>query len=181
MVEELLFSTNPQKILSFLIRHPDEEFFDRQVSKLTGISRAGTNFALRNLAKEGLILRQKRGRMYFYKAQSNDTLIKYLKITQNIAFLYPLVKKIKGLSLRITLYGSARNGENTPQSDIDLFILTRNTQKVKDIIFKSKLREKLQCIINTPNDFVKLKVKNKTFYKEIESGITLWEQNECRI
>lgn len=176
MPEKILFFTNCQKILSFLIRNPDKEYFDREVSKLTGVSRAGTNFALRELAEKGLILREKRGRMYFYKAPSNDILIKYLKILQNIVFLHPLIEKLKKLSLRIVFYGSAAKGENTTESDIDVFILTRTPDEVGKIIFKDKLREKIQYVAHTPNDFIKSKKRNPTFYKEVEKGIVLWQE-----
>jgi predicted nucleotidyltransferase len=176
MPEKILFFTNCQKILSFLIRNPDKEYFDREVSKLTGVSRAGTNFALRELAENGLILREKRGRMYFYKAPSNDILIKYLKILQNIVFLHPLIEKLKKLSLRIVFYGSAAKGENTTESDIDVFILTRTPDEVEKIIFKDKLREKIQYVAHTPNDFIKSKKRNPTFYKEAEKGIVLWQE-----
>ena len=175
MLEKMFFSTNCQKILSFLIQNPDKEYFDREISKLTSVSRAGTNFALRDLAKEGLILREKRGRMYFYKASSNDILIKYLKILQNIVSLLPLIKKLKKLSLKIILYGSAANGWNTTESDIDIFIMTREPDEVKKIIFKDKLREKIQYMLHRPNDFIKSKKHNPVFYGEIEKGIVLWE------
>ena len=62
MIANILCSTNSQKILDFLLSHPNEEFYDRQVSKLTGVSRAGTNFSLRDLVKSNLIQREKRGR-----------------------------------------------------------------------------------------------------------------------
>lgn len=151
MPEKILFFTNCQKILSFLIRNPDKEYFDREVSKLTGASRAGTNFALRELAEKGLIL-------------------------QNIVFLHPLIEKLKKLSLRIVFYGSAAKGENTTESDIDVFILTRTPDEVEKIIFKDKLREKIQYVTHTPNDFIKSKKRNPTFYKEVEKGIVLWQK-----
>ena len=176
MVEKILFFTNCQKILSFLILNPDKEYFDLEVSKLTGVSRAGTNFALRELAEKGLILREKRGRMYFYKAPANDILIRYLKILQNIVSLRYLIEKLKKLSLRIVLYGSAAKGENTAESDIDAFILTRTPKEVENIIFKDKLRKKIQYVINTLNDFIKSKKRNPTFYKEVENGIVLWQK-----
>ena len=176
MSEKILFFTNCQKILSFLIQNPDKEYFDREVAKLTGVSRAGTNFALRELAEKGLILREKRGRMYFYKAQSNDILIKYLKIVQNIVSLRYLTEKLKKLSLKIVLYGSAAKGENTTESDIDVFILTRTPDEVEKIIFKDKLREKIQYVAHTPNDFIKSKKRNPIFYKEIEKGLVLWQE-----
>lgn len=176
MPENLLFFTNAQKILSFLIQNPDKEYFDRQISKLTGVSRAGTNFALRDLAKKGLILQEKRGRMYFYKAPTNDAFIKYLKILQNIVSLRSLIEKLKKVSLKIVLYGSAARGENTADSDIDVFIMTRDPGEVKEIIFKDRLREKIQYAIHTPNDFIKSKKNNPVFYKEVEKGILVWGQ-----
>lgn len=173
MIENILCSTNSQKILDFLLSHPNEEFYDRQISKLTGVSRAGTNFSLRDLVKSNLIQRQKRGRMCFYKIDYKDTLIKHLKIVQNIILLYPLVSVLKTISLKIILYGSAAKGENLTNSDIDLFILSNHLKKVKNIIFKNRLREKIQYVINTPTEFAKLKKQNPVFNKEISKGITL--------
>lgn len=178
MKEKILFFTNNQKILSFLIQNPEKEYFDREISRLTGVSRAGANFALRDLAKEGLISREKRGRMYFYKVSSNNILITHLKILQNIVFLDHLVEKLKKVSLKIILYGSASKGENAADSDIDIFIMTRNPDEVEEVIFKDKLREKIEYVANTPNDFISLKKKNPVFYKEIEKGIILWEEKQ---
>jgi len=175
MSEKLLFFTNAQKILSFMLRNPDKEYFDREISKLTRVSRAGANFALRDLAREGLILREKRGRMYFYRVSSDDVLIKYLKILQNIIFLRPLIEKLKKFSLRITLYGSAAKGENHSESDIDIFIMTRDVDDVERVIFKDKLREKIKYVAHSPNDYVKMEKNNLVFYKEVEEGIVLWE------
>ncbi len=176
MPEKILFFTNCQKVLSFLIRNPDKEYYDRQISKLTGVSRAGTNFALRDLAKKNLVSREKRGRMYFYKTPSNDILIKYLKIVQNLVSLRTLVEKLKKFSLRTVLYGSGSRGENTDESDIDIFILTRTPDEVQKIIFLDTLREKIRYVVHTPNDFIKSKKNNPTFYDEVEKGIELWKE-----
>jgi len=176
MVKEIFFFTNCQKIISFLIQNPGKEYFDRQISKLTDVSRAGTNFALRSLAKEGLIIREKKGRMYFYKTTPNDIFIKYLKILQNIISLRPLIEKLKKVVLKVVLYGSAAKGENADESDVDIFIMTREPGEVQNLIFKAKLRERIQYTTKTPNDFIKSKKNNPTFYNEIEKGIVLWEK-----
>lgn len=175
MIRNILFFTNCQKILSFFIKNPDKEYFDREVSNLTRVSKSGTNAALRTLAKEGLLLREKKGKMYFYKIPVYNTLIKYLKIVQNITDLHPLIEKLKNESLKIILYGSAGKGENVADSDIDLFILTRNRENVKNVIFKSPLRAKIQYIVNTPNELVKMKKNDSVFYEEIEQGVILWQ------
>ena len=176
MIKDILCNTNCQKILDFLLHHPNEEFYDREISQLTNVSRAGTNFALRDLVKARLAQRQRRGRMYFYTIDLKDTLVKYLKIVQNITLLYSLINKLKPISLKVILYGSAGKGENLKDSDLDIFTLSRNQKEVKSIFFKSPLRKHLQYIVNTPNEFARLKKKNPVFYKEISNGIVLWEQ-----
>jgi len=176
MINKLLFSTIAQKVLAFLLLHPNEEFYDKQISNLTGVSRAGANFALRELARSKLINREKKGRMCFYRIDNQDFLIKQLKIVQNLATIYHLIQKLKSHCLKIILYGSTAHGENSEKSDIDIFIQTRNIKKVKNIIYRDTLREKIQYVINTPNEFAKLKKENLVFYKEISKGITLWEQ-----
>lgn len=173
--EQILFSTNCQKVLSFLIQNPDREYFDREISTLTGVSRAGANFALRDLAGAGLVVREQKGRMNFYRADADLPLIRYMKITQNIAALVPLVEKIKPFSVKIMLYGSAALGENNSESDLDVHVITRDPDEVEKKVFKDAHRKKIQHLVHTPDEYVKLKKNNPTFYREIEKGIILWE------
>jgi len=114
--------------------------------------------------------------MYFYKAKSEDTLIKQLKILQSITKLLPLVEKLKNITSKIILFGSSAKGENAAESDIDIFILTRESDEVKKVIFKNRRREKIKPVIKTINEFVKEKQKSPVFYKEVEKGIMLWEE-----
>lgn len=178
MLKKLLYSTNNQKILYFLLEHIGEEHYDRQIANLTGASRAGTNFALRELVKAGLAKREKRGRMSFYRLEQKSIFIKYLKLIQNMTLLQPLTDKLIPLSLRLILYGSASKGENRAGSDFDVFILTRDTKEIERTIFESNLRERVQYVVNTPNEFAKLKKKNTIFYREILDGIILWEEKK---
>ncbi len=176
MINQILFRTNVQKILQFLLSHANEEFYDREISRLTGVSKAGTNFALRDLSEAGVVTKEKRGRMCFYRLDAGDVLIKQLKIVQNIVSLEKLVRELKPLSLKITLYGSASKGDNTEESDVDLFILTREPEHVKKILFGSNLREKIQYVVNTPQEFARSKKESPVFHQEIRDGLTLWKQ-----
>ena len=178
MLKKVLYSTNNQKVLYFLLEHIGEEYYDRQISKLAGVSRAGANFALRELVKAGLVKREKRGRMSFYRLEQKSTFIKYLKLIQNIVLLQSLIDKLIPLSLRLILYGSAGKGENRADSDFDIFVLARDTKEVKRTIFESDLRKRIQHVVCTPNEFAKLRKKNAVFYKEILDGIVLWEEKK---
>jgi predicted nucleotidyltransferase len=168
--------TNALKILGHVIENPGREFIEKEIQKATGISKAGVNLALRRLAQKRLVERKRRGRMYFYTTQVNNPFIKQLKVLKNIARLSPLVKKIKGLSQKIILFGSWSRGENLKDSDIDLCLLTNSTEEVQQIAKKSGLRDKLQLIIRTPTGFAELEKKDPVFFKEIDRGIVLFSK-----
>jgi len=176
MLKDLIYSTSLQKVLYFLLEHPNEKYFDREISRLSGVSKAATNFALRDLMAVNLVSREKKGRMYFYHVDTRKYLIKHLKITQNLINIQPLAQKVKPFSSKVILYGSCAKGENLKDSDIDLFILSREPQRIKDLIYKSPLRRKIQYIVNTPQQLAKLKKDNPVFIKEISNGINVHEE-----
>ena len=178
MLNEIFYSTSAQKVLSFLLGHPEKRFYDREVSRLTKVGRAATNYSLRTLIDTGLVEREKRGRMYFYYVTLDDPIIRQLKITQNIIYIRPLAEKLKAVSLKIVLYGSFAAGTNHAESDIDLFVLSREPERVKDLIYKSSFKEKLQYVVNNPQDFIRLKNKNLVFHKQASSGIILYEAKQ---
>lgn len=176
MLKDIIYNTSAQKVLYFLLSSPNEKYFDREISRLSRVSKAATNFALRDLLKAKLVSREKKGRMYFYYVDTNNFLIRQLKITQNVLKIQPLIDKLKPIALRVVLYGSFAKGENHKDSDIDIFILSREPQRVKDLIYRNSLREKVQYVIHTPQQLAKLKKDNAVFLKEISAGIILYEE-----
>jgi len=176
-LQDFFINTTEQKILSFLAQNLGKSFFDKEVAQRTKISRGATNKALRELAKNGLVIKQKRGRMNFYQANAANPVLKEFKVLRNIIQLFPLIKKLKKTSEKIILFGSTSRGENYKDSDIDLFILTHNKESVKKMVKKSKIKP-LQLIIKTPTEFINLEKKDPTFYQEIIRGIILWERYE---
>lgn len=175
MLNEIFYSTSAQKVLYFLLAHPEKRFYDREVSRLTKVGRAATNYSLRALTTAGVVEREKKGRMYFYYVSLDDPIIRQLKIAQNLVYIMPLSEKLKDVSLKMVLYGSSATGTNHAESDIDLFVLSREPKSVKGLIYKSPFKERLQYVINTPQDFIGLKKENPVFHKQISSGIVLHE------
>jgi len=49
---------------------------------------------------------------------------------------------------------------------------------VKALIYKSPFKEKLQYIINSPQEFIGLKRDNPVFHKQVSSGIILYEAKQ---
>ena len=173
-----LASTSAQKILSFLIQNPGRQFLANEIEKAAKVSRAGVNFSLRKLAKERLVIREKKAKIYLYSVDHADPVIKQLKVLKTVAFLKPLLGKAKKFSEKIILFGSCARGENIPKSDIDVFILTDKQEGIKGLIKNHSLGKKLQIVIRTPLKFEEMKNKEPVFFEEISRGITLWEAKE---
>lgn len=173
LITTLLFATNVQKILYYFLARPKKQIYDREVSRQTRVSRAGANFALRELAESGLLLREKKGRMVFYSLQDQNPLVRQIKILQNILSLNPLLHAIQNQSIQVILFGSWAKGENLEESDIDLFILTRDKKTIEDKIYKYVTSLKLQPVIHTPQEWSKIEKENKVFANSVSQGIVL--------
>lgn len=181
-MKKILFVTNSQKILEFLIQTPGKEYLSKEIQIAVKISKAGTNFALNDLVKTGFIGRKKRGKMYLYTINYDHPTIKQLKVLKVIIFLNPLLKKIRNKSQKIILYGSSSRGENTKDSDIDLFLVTNFLSEVEEIVKNSAKGKIIQLIIRTPLKYIEMEKTDPIFYTEIERGIVLWEaKDESRI
>ena len=177
-MEKILFTTNSQKILEFLIQNPGEEYLSREIQIAVKISKAGTNFALNDLVSAGFIRRKKRGKMYLYVVNFEHPIIKQLKILKVIMSLESLLKKMRNKSQKIILYGSSCRGENTKDSDIDLFVVTNSLPEVEKIVGNSSKGKIIQLIARTPLKYIEMEKTDPIFYAEIERGIVLWEAKD---
>ncbi|MDO8886207.1 nucleotidyltransferase domain-containing protein [Candidatus Oleimmundimicrobium sp.] len=175
-VKEKLFFTNYHKILFFLISNPTYKYTEKEIKEATNVSRAGINFALKDLAEDNLVVVEKRGKMSFYTVDLKNPLIRQLKLIANLIILDPLLAKVKSVSQKVVLFGSAASGTNIEESDFDLFVLSNNPRKILDIVSDSQLAEKIQLIVKKPIDVPSLKKKDPIFYDEIERGLVLWER-----
>ncbi|PIU26621.1 nucleotidyltransferase domain-containing protein [Candidatus Aquicultor secundus] len=170
------FFTNYNKILAYLADHPSGEYTEKEIKEATGVSRAGANFALRELVEDGLAISQRRGRMAFYSVSLENPLIRQVKVLINLIKIDPLISDLKNISDKIILFGSSATGTNIEESDIDLFVLTNDPPEALSKASKFETAEKIQTIARKPIDYITLKKKDPIFYEEISHGLTLWEK-----
>jgi predicted nucleotidyltransferase len=178
-LERQLFSTNFMKVLGLFLKNPSARFYGGEVAKETGLSKAGANFALRDLHGAGLLTREPRGRLHFYSLASDNPLVRQLKVLSNTVGLGPVVEDLKKHSVKIVLYGSAATGDNTEESDVDLLVLTREKKEVEKRIGKYLLKKKIQPVIHTPQEWAALDAGNRVFVEQVSRGIVLWESDEA--
>ena len=165
-------ATVEQAVLAFMTEDPHRNYYDRQVADATGLSRGAVNGALRSLAKTGILLVERRGRMKFYTTNLDDPRARSFKILTNVAGLMPLVRRVAGHSLRIVLFGSAAEGRDTPESDYDLLVLTHTPDVVRRLIPTRGRR--VQAAIFTPSGLAEMEHREPVFAGQVKRGLELW-------
>ena len=171
-----LFFTNAQKILAFMSGSLKPEYTERDILSGVKVSRPGVNLGLKELMDAGLVTRVKKGGTYFYNVEKHEPVIRQLKTVLNVLMLKDVIAKLRGLSEKVILFGSASRGENTGDSDIDLFVVSQNTQAVGKIVNNRKLN--IQLIVKTPVRYAEQEKKEPDFSREVERGIILWQKTE---
>ena len=173
----ITFSTSTsQTILAYLCRHPQESFYSGEIAKETALSKGGTNQSLHELARQGVLKTEKKGRMIFYSVDIKSPLIRQYKVLQNIAPLEDVVKKLKPLAQRVVLFGSCAKGEDTQESDVDLLVVSRDKERVRALVPETKEKRKIQLLVKTPQEYISLEEKEPVFYQQIQQGIVLWQK-----
>lgn len=181
MTTQYIVKTASQKVLFFLAKFSDKEFYERQIARKTAISYGSANAALNELYKSGSIKRRQVGKMFFYSVDTDDPAIKELKKLVNLFLIEPLVNKLKRLSSGIIIYGDCAHGLDTSSSKLNLFIVTGNKVKTGKVIARYRLPlgyepVKLNFVIKTVYELLIINKTEKDFAAMLNAGIIVWKQ-----
>lgn len=179
MINEICISTISQKVLRLLAKYSDEEFHEREISRLLGISTGSANNALTSLFEKDVVSRTRKGKMLFYSINSANPAIPVFKKLLNILLLEPLVEQLKKFCSTIVLYGSCAQGNDISSSDFDIFIITNKKETVakaiEDFQFGKGYEDlKIQPVIKSPLELLKARESDSVFLNEVDGGIVLW-------
>ena len=167
---------NNKKIINLLADYPSRQFFTKEISDKTKISLGGAHNSLKDLEKERMIFMEQRGNMKFFQINLHNPLVRQMRTALAVNKLSGIVEKIKKYSKEIILFGSACRGEQSAESDFDLFVLTNNYKEVKEVIKKERKKLLINTVIKTPNEWGEMEIKEPEFYLEVKKGIKLYEQ-----
>ena len=181
MLYPYIIATNSQKVLSLLAKYPDQDYYEREISRRLGISSGSANRALNELFSSGVIKRRQEGKMYFYSLAHSDAVSTAFKKIINILLIEPLTEKLKKISNRIVLYGSCALGADTSESDLDLFVVSNQKKEASNLISDFKFPKgygdiHIQSVVRTPIELLEGAGSECAFIEEVERGIVLWEK-----
>jgi len=165
------------RVLGLFLSNPMQEYHEREVMRRSKVSKGSANRILRCLADLDFLVRDRKGRMVFYRLNVKEPAVRQFKAFVNVYTLKHLVDMLKQHSRRIILFGSCSQGTDVKESDLDLFILASEKAYVRNKIseFNRKSERKIAPIVVDANEFASLKKEDKPLYENIQRGIMLWE------
>lgn len=165
------------RVLTPLINDPMREFYQREVARMARVSIGATNQTLKILAEREIVTKERRGKMFFYRYNLKNPVARQLKILLNVGCLDGLVKELRKYSKRVILFGSCADGSDVKESDIDLFVLTGEKTKAREIIdyFRKRIDRRVAPVILSANEFAVLRSRDRPLHDRILKGIVLWQ------
>lgn len=176
-------------VLVFFLTHPNEEAYQSQIVNSTGRALIQIQRALNRLEDTGLIVKNRQGNRIYYKANQMHPAFDDIKraLFKTVIFGDTLKKALIALKHKILfsfIYGSMARADESPTSDIDIFIV--GNLGIKDIAgILGSIGNELGREINPtvyPLKELKKKIKEKNpFINEIIHGPKIWligEENE---
>ena len=172
-----IFSTPSIQIIRYLSRRYREGYYVREISRNLGISLGSASQSLRTLEEAGLVSKEHRGRLVIYRANMQNFLLREFKILLTLLEIYQFISPLKEVSSKIILFGSCAAGEDTIDSDIDIFIESDNKRAVAELhdSYQEKIPRKLSPIILDASEFRNLEAKDRPLYERINMGKVIHE------
>lgn len=162
-----------QKIIEFLSDYPEKEFYAQEIAKRVKCSKASVSGILKLLIERKIVSKKVKGYMKFYQINPKNSEVKRFKINLALAKINLVLPRLRKFSKRIVLFGSSSRGEQTSDSDVDLFILTNEKNEAFSALKRIGVRMRLKAIVKTPSEWSEMEVKEPEFYQEIKNGIIL--------
>lgn len=174
--KQRLYHQTPLKILSLLSCHCGDKFCEGDIQKITKSSAGAINQTLRILLNLDIVSREAKGNLFLYTVNQSNCTLKYFKIFETLLYIHNIVRDIKHYASEIVLYGSCAHGENTENSDIDIFIKTEYVSKVRKIINRYRTKdETIKAVVLDPLEIASSRKEDEVFFTEVRKGIVLWK------
>jgi predicted nucleotidyltransferase len=170
-----LFRRSAMRLLLALGRQYTRKYHVRDLSRTLHYDVSMISKNLKHLEAMGLVIREEVGNLVFYQANMNSALLRHMKVCFTLLEINDLVRSVEPVSSNIVLYGSCATGEDTTESDVDLFIETFDKGAVGEIlkVHREAARRPLSPIIVTPNETYVMKTRDSTLFASIQQGIIL--------
>lgn len=170
-----LFRKSSLVLIAVLGRNFSNKLYVRELARSVHYDVSIISKNLKKLEELGLVTHDDVGNLVLYQANMGSVLLRQMKIFLTLLELTGLIRDLNQVTTNFILYGSCAKGEDTYESDIDLFIETMDKEAVHTILARHRreMTRELSPIIHTPDETYKLKAEDSTLYNNIQQGIIL--------
>lgn len=169
MIDKLFSSKARVDILKLFFFNPENSFYQRQISKLTGHSIRAVQREVAKLESLGIITKSIQGNRIYYKVNKNCPIFKDLKniLFKSVGIAQVLKENLKNNNIQIAfIYGSYAKGKENLVSDIDLMVIGKISSRELARLLSRPRRElmrEINYIVFSPEEF-KERVKQKDHF-----------------
>lgn len=162
------------KIMKFFYDYPSQKIHLRELARKTGLSPTGASKILRQLVKDGLVVKEKTKLAVFYKPNHDNKKFYIHKKASNLLklrtseLLSDLIHFYRQPET-IVVFGSYSDGTDIEKSDIDILVITKITKKFDASKYEKYFKRGIN-IIAMPS----LKKASKEFINNVINGSVLY-------
>jgi len=177
-----------QRLLLLFIYNPNKEYYINEAAKLVKTSSGTTQRELEKLAVFGILKKEKRANLSYFRANINNPLYHDVKsIVEKTIGIEELLKKsldkLKQIKFSF-LFGSYVKGDFNSESDIDLYVIGEiKEDEIYKVVKKveQKIRREINYHLASAEEFKKNLTKS-FFHKEIlrHHLLLIGNENEFR-
>lgn len=175
--KDILYNRVPLQILSFLTEQRDSQnIYGKKLADELEISQGGASTILKQFASLGILEGKAIGKTIVYNIEHNSPLVKSFRVFENLLELNALVEGLKEHCRKIILFGSCSRGEDTHDSDIDLFVVADNEffEIIRKKISEYNIDREIRPVISDALELIQMEKNDKVFLQEVNKGIVLW-------
>jgi predicted nucleotidyltransferase len=171
------------KLMEYFVKNPEKEFYVRELAKLVKKAPTTVSTYLKKYKKDGILESEHKFNHLLFKANTNSSKFKQLKLNYNINLLYAsgLIEYIINEFNHpeaIVLFGSFSKAQNIANSDIDLLVITPLKKDLNLKKYEKILGHEIQLFVHSDKEIKKMREKNKGLVNKWINGIILdgfWE------
>jgi len=176
-------SKKMDNLLGQFTGNPEKEFHIRKLAKMEKTSPSTVSKYLKYLEKQGILKVRKLSNHLFYQANEGSDGFRRLKrrmvreAIEQSGILESLQREFNEPEAMI-LFGSAAKGEDRPQSDIDIALITATKKDIALSVLEKKLGRKLHLFQFSRKDIDDMKAGNRELLNTLVNGDILsgyWE------
>jgi predicted nucleotidyltransferase len=181
MTENFLERKAFWKVFRFLSAHPSQEIHLRHLARESGLTIRPAHEIVHIMINKGFLFSRTIGNMKMLALNLDNPLVRQTRVMEVILSLEGLLKRLTPIARNIILFGSASEGRQTEESDVDLFIISKHLRETLTVVRKYSNEYKgreINAVVKDPAEVAEMKASKSPLWTRVERGITLFAENE---